>query len=172
MTMNEATLIYPGAIGWGVETPGGRGGRIVRITTTEDEKAATGQPAPGTLRYALQLKEPRTVIFDVGGVFDVGTDDVWIGGGCNHLTVFGQTAPYPGVNIRGIIRIRTHNVFCNTCPSGVWPSLQSCCPVLTCLARQMVVSGWSLTTVRCCGDRASACKPGAVSRCLQPAIRE
>ena len=40
-------LAFPGAMGWAAQTPGGRGGQIVRVTTL----AAEG---PGSLREALE----------------------------------------------------------------------------------------------------------------------
>ncbi|MFM6853146.1 MAG: hypothetical protein ACKOUM_03600, partial [Sphingopyxis sp.] len=46
-------------------TRGGAGGRIIRVTSL----AASG---PGTLRAALDATGPRIILFDVGGVIDLG----------------------------------------------------------------------------------------------------
>ena len=54
-------LAFPGALGWAASTPGGRGGRIIRVTTLADE-------GPGSLRAALEAEGPRIVVFEVGGV--------------------------------------------------------------------------------------------------------
>ena len=54
---------FPGARGFGVDTPAGRGGKILRVTNLKP----TG---PGSLREALDTKGPRIVIFDVGGVIE------------------------------------------------------------------------------------------------------
>lgn len=95
-------LAFPGAQGWAATTPGGRGGRILRVTTL----APTG---PGSLLEALAIKGPRTVVFEVGGVIDLAQGQVRIDE--PFLTIAGQTAPYPGITlIRGGIDIATHDV--------------------------------------------------------------
>lgn len=98
-----AAVAFPGAVGFGANTPGGRGGKIVRVTTL----AAKG---PGSLAEALQTKGPRIVVFEVGGVIDLG-------GGKSlkisepFVTIAGQTAPAPGITIiRGGMEISTHDV--------------------------------------------------------------
>jgi hypothetical protein len=99
---NTAPLAFPGAQGWAAHTPGGRGGKLLRVTTL----AATG---PGSLLEALATPGPRTVVFEVGGVIDLGRQTVRIVE--PFLTVAGQTAPMPGVTlIRGGIDIATHDV--------------------------------------------------------------
>ena len=52
---------FPGAEGFGKDTPGGRRGRVIHVTTLEDGDR------PGTPRHALTAKGPRMVVFDVGG---------------------------------------------------------------------------------------------------------
>jgi hypothetical protein len=93
---------FPGAQGFGADTPAGRGGRIIRVTTLD----ARG---PGSLAQAIEANGPRIVVFEVGGVIDLGKRVLDITE--PFLTVAGQTAPSPGVTlIRGGIRIRTHDV--------------------------------------------------------------
>ena len=93
---------FPGAAGWAAQTPGGRGGAIVRVTNLE----ARG---PGSLRAALERRGPRIVVFEVGGVIDMGLSTVTIDE--PFLTIAGQTAPSPGITlIRGGIDVRTHDV--------------------------------------------------------------
>lgn len=95
-------LAFPGAVGWAKETPGGRGGRIIRVTTL----AATG---PGSLREAVDAKGPRTVVFEVAGIIDLGLTTLAIRE--PFLTIAGQTAPSPGITIiRGGIDIHGHDV--------------------------------------------------------------
>jgi pectate lyase len=97
-----ATLAFPGAVGAAATTPGGRGGAILRVTTL----APSG---PGSLLAAVNAKGPRTVVFEVGGVIDLGESEIKINE--PFLTVAGQTAPAPGVTlIRGGIDIATHDV--------------------------------------------------------------
>lgn len=93
---------FPGAVGWAAVTAGGRGGAVVRVTNLN--------PAgPGSLRAALERRGPRIVVFEVGGVIDMGLTTINIDE--PFLTVAGQTAPSPGITIiRGGIDIRTHDV--------------------------------------------------------------
>ena len=99
---SEAALpVFPGAVGFGVTTPAGRGGTVIRVTNLDD----TG---PGSLRAALQATGARTIIFDVGGTITLSTRIIVRQ---PFLTVAGQTAPAPGVTLRGAgMSIRTHDV--------------------------------------------------------------
>jgi hypothetical protein len=55
---------------------------------------------PGSLLEALETAGPRIVVFEVGGVIDLGRETVKIRE--PFLTIAGQTAPSPGVTlIRG-----------------------------------------------------------------------
>jgi hypothetical protein len=93
---------FPGAMGWAAHTQGGRGGRILRVTTL----AADG---PGSLVAALEAQGPRTIVFEVGGVIDLAARELKISE--PFLTVAGQTAPSPGITlIRTGIDIVTHDV--------------------------------------------------------------
>ncbi len=93
---------FPGAQGWAAMTPGGRGGKIIRVTTLKP----TG---PGSLTEALNTPGPRIVVFEVGGVIDLGRSEIAIRE--PFLTVAGQTAPSPGITlIRGGVDIATHDV--------------------------------------------------------------
>ena len=93
---------FPGAQGWAADTPGGRGGKILRVTTL----AAEG---PGSLAEAVNTPGPRIVVFEVGGVIDLGVQTLRITE--PYLTIAGQTAPAPGITlIRGGIDIATHDV--------------------------------------------------------------
>lgn len=93
---------FPGAVGWAATTPGGRGGRIMRVTTL----AADG---PGSFKAAIEAKGPRVVVFEVGGVIDLKRTTLTIRE--PFLTVAGQTAPSPGITIiKGGIDVRGHDV--------------------------------------------------------------
>ena len=97
-----SAVAFPGAMGWAAHTPGGRGGRILRVTTL----AAEG---PGSFTEAVNAKGPRIVVFEVGGVIDLGVKTLKIRE--PYLTIAGQTAPQPGITlIRGGIDIATHDV--------------------------------------------------------------
>ncbi len=82
-------------------TRGGAGGRIIRVTTLANE-------GPGSLREAIQAKGPRIVVFEVGGVIDLGQHLLVIEE--PFLTIAGQTAPSPGITIiKGGIDLKGHD---------------------------------------------------------------
>lgn len=94
-------LAFPGAVGWAKTTAGGRGGQIIRVINLNTE-------GPGSFRAAVDAKGPRVIVFEVGGVVDLGGKTLTI-----HepfLTIAGQTAPSPGITlIRGGIDLATHD---------------------------------------------------------------
>ena len=95
-------LAFPEAQGAAARTPGGRGGKILRVTTL----APSG---PGSLLAALEADGPRIVVFEVGGVIDFARQEIKITR--PYLTVAGQTAPSPGITlIRTGIDVLTHDV--------------------------------------------------------------
>ncbi|HEV8693203.1 MAG TPA: hypothetical protein VGQ93_03305 [Lysobacter sp.] len=95
-------VAFPGAQGWAAHTPGGRGGQILRVRTL----AASG---PGSFAEAIATPGPRIVVFEVGGVIDLGMKELRITE--PYLTVAGQTAPQPGITfIKGGLTIATHDV--------------------------------------------------------------
>ena len=99
---NQSLAAFPGALGWAAHTPGGRGGRIIAVTTLAAEGA-------GSLREALEADEPRIIVFEVGGVIDLDRRTLRIQS--PFVTIAGQTAPSPGVTlIEGGIDIATHDV--------------------------------------------------------------
>lgn len=91
---------FPGAAGYGSTTPGGRGGRVIRVTSLEDN-------GPGTLRAAVNAAGPRIVVFAVGGRIHL-TSPLMVGQ--PYLTVLGQTAPGGVVVTGSCLRMRTHDV--------------------------------------------------------------
>ena len=99
----EAPLpAFPGALGWAAQTPGGRGGLIIRVTNLD----AAG---PGSLRAAIEADGPRIVVFEVGGVIDLGRQTLRLRN--PFITIAGQTAPSPGITlIRGGMDISAHDV--------------------------------------------------------------
>lgn len=100
--LGAAEPCFPGAVGYGIETPGGRGGQIIQVTTLEGS-------GPGSLREALSTQGPRILTFAVGGVIDLGGEDLEISE--PFITVAGQTAPSPGITIiKGGLKITTHDV--------------------------------------------------------------
>ena len=91
-----AVPAFPGAEGFGMFTPGGRGGRVYLVTTLADYDADE-PPIPGSLRAAVEAEGPRIVVFRVAGYIDLKRPLV-----VSHpyLTIAGQTAPGEGVTLR------------------------------------------------------------------------
>lgn len=88
--------------GFGIDNPGGRGGRVLRVTSLDTD-------GEGSLRWALEQRGPRIVVFEVGGVIDLAKRSLRVTE--PYLTVAGETAPPPGVTlIRGGLAIHSHDV--------------------------------------------------------------
>ncbi len=87
---------FPGAEGFGVFTPGGRGGKVYLVTTLADYETEE-PPISGSLRAAVEAEGPRIVVFRVAGYIDLKRPLV-----VRHpyLTIAGQTAPGEGITLR------------------------------------------------------------------------
>lgn len=95
---------FPGAEGHGRYVSGGRGGEIRHVTTLVDDGKTTTK---GTLRWAVNGNNAKTVVFDVGGIIEL-TKDLDIG---QNTTIAGQTAPAPGITIRYYtVRPKANNI--------------------------------------------------------------
>ncbi len=81
---------FPGAEGFGAQTTGGRGGRVIYVTNLN----ANG---PGSLNAALSESGPRYILFKVSGVIDAAAE---LREG--DVTIAGQTSP-GGIITRGFI---------------------------------------------------------------------
>lgn len=81
---------FPGAEGFGAMVTGGRGGRVIKVTTL----AASG---PGSLQAALDEAGPRIIVFEVSGVIEADMIEITQG----DVTIAGQTAPGGGITIGG-----------------------------------------------------------------------
>lgn len=97
-----AIPVIPGAAGYGMDTPAGRGGTVYKVTSLADTNT------PGTLRYAINQTGPRIVVFEVSGTINVNAT---MNINNPYITIAGQTAPSPGIFLRGaVIQILTHDV--------------------------------------------------------------
>jgi len=101
-------LAFPGAEGFGATTPGGRGGKVIAVTTLEDYRPGIDEPIPGSFRAAIEAKGPRIVVFRVAGNIDLKSE-VFIRE--PYLTLAGQSAPGGGICIRNNrVWVATHDV--------------------------------------------------------------
>ena len=83
-------------------TEGGKGGRIIRVTTLAKD-------GPGSLAEAVAAKGKRIIVFEVGGAIDLQRSVLDIKE--PYVTIAGQTAPSPGITlIRGGIDVHGHDV--------------------------------------------------------------
>ena len=98
---------FPGAEGFGAQAKGGRGGEVMEVTNLED----TG---PGSLRVAIEAKDPRIVVFRVAGTINLRASLTIMN---PYITIAGQSAPGDGITLRAaspdvgaLIEIDTHDV--------------------------------------------------------------
>jgi len=112
---------FPGADGPAGRISGGRGGDVYHVTLLDTDSS---DMRPGTLRYGLSnLSDPRTIVFDVSGVFRLGRTAVsgWDSNGNGwdttsrlnlpaNVTVAGQSAPGPVVIAGGSLRPGETNI--------------------------------------------------------------
>lgn len=84
-----------------MDTPAGRGGNAYKVTNLN----ASGT---GSLKACIDGATPRTCIFEVSGTIRL-TSDLLIRN--NNITIAGQTAPSPGITLRGAaLRIQASDV--------------------------------------------------------------
>ena len=91
----DTLLAFPGAEGFGKYTSGGRGGKVVYVTTLADDADGATE---GSLRWAMKQypDEPLTVCFAVTGQIKL-VKDLRINR--KNYTLAGQTAPGMGIII-------------------------------------------------------------------------
>jgi hypothetical protein len=92
---------FPGAMGGGAWSFGGRGGKAIVVTSLADN-------GPGTLREACETGGARIVVFNIAGIIRLKTP---LSVRAPYITIAGQTAPGDGICVAGeTFWIDTHDV--------------------------------------------------------------
>jgi pectate lyase len=81
---------FPGAEGFGAQSIGGRGGKVLFVTNINDS-------GPGSLREAVETEGPRIVIFRISGTIALKSA---IAITKPYITIAGQTAPGDGICLK------------------------------------------------------------------------
>ncbi|WP_372880326.1 hypothetical protein [Psychromonas sp.] len=87
--------------GFGTDSVCGLRGKIIKVTNLNDSGV-------GSLRDAINQKEPRTIVFEVSGAIKLESKlDI----NSPFVTIAGQTAPPPGISLyHKALRVNSHDV--------------------------------------------------------------
>jgi hypothetical protein len=83
-------VAFPGAEGFGAQSVGGRGGKVIEVTNLNDSGA-------GSLRECVNAQGPRICVFRIGGTITTQSEIIVKN---PYLTIAGQTAPGGGITLR------------------------------------------------------------------------
>lgn len=100
-TRADALPVFPGAVGFGTDTLAGRGGTVYRVTNLNTS-------GTGSLKACIDGSGPRVCVFETSGTIKLTTDLIIRN---DFITIAGQTAPSPGIMLRGAaLKITASNV--------------------------------------------------------------
>lgn len=123
-TQDSPVRAFPGAQGFGANSTGGRGGRVIEVTNLNDS-------GPGSLRAAIEAEGPRIVVFRTGGTIELQSG---LEISNPFITIAGQTAPGGGItlknhpsNTQAALTIEAHDVIIRYIRSRPGASTQEAC---------------------------------------------
>jgi len=101
--------VIPWRVGFGMDTPAGSGRHLVTPSTNVIKVTNLNDSGAGSLRDAIENKNsPKVIIFEVSGTIELSSR-ITVGGFTgndaetkgSYMTIAGQTAPSPGITIKG-----------------------------------------------------------------------
>lgn len=102
ITVHSQEIANYGIEGWAVNSVGGRGGKIIRVTNLNNIGV-------GSFADAIAQSGARIIVFEVGGVINMKGQSTKIRN--PYITIAGQTAPGKGITvINGPLYVETHDV--------------------------------------------------------------
>lgn len=93
---SDGLKAFSSAYGAGINSSGWRGGKILHVTSLEDDYNTVKE---GTLRWALTQKFPRIIVFDVSGVIEL-SGIIYLNPDHSNFYLAGQSAPR-GIMVKG-----------------------------------------------------------------------
>ena len=84
--------VFPGAQGFGTDTPAGRGGKVYRVKNLSDNSSD-----PDSLRHCVNQSGPRVCVFETSGTINLSSR---LNINNSFITIAGQTAPSPGITLQ------------------------------------------------------------------------
>jgi hypothetical protein len=107
---------FPGAEGYGSQTPGGRGGKVIFVTNTNGTGA-------GSFQNALLTPGPRTIIFRTSGVVQLPDQILMENANLAYVTIAGQTSP-GGITITAAQNTPIWQYQAGKCHDEIWRFLR------------------------------------------------